>query len=152
MNKSGPVASKHGKLRSLLNAGSMALGNTTGWQRHIVGKGGGRSREGERTRGAGETRNGHETATGEEGKSGGVKGTKGGGKEAVGGERARALEVLQRRKCRLNLALTISGTGETEGWNRRSREWPRPTLTWAFSRIRSVLTGSTPPSRPGTAS
>ena len=39
----GPVASKHGNLRSLLNAGSMALGSTTGRQRHGVGKGGTRN-------------------------------------------------------------------------------------------------------------
>ena len=33
-----------------------------------------------------------------------------------------------------------------------SKEWPRPTLTWAFSRRRSVPMGSTPASRPDTAS
>ena len=57
-----------------------------------------------------------------------------------------------RRKCRLNSALTISGMGGTEVWNRRSGEWPRPTSTWAFSRRRSVLMGSTHASRPDTAS
>ena len=36
----GPVASKHSNRRSLLNAGSMALGRTTGRQRHGVWKGG----------------------------------------------------------------------------------------------------------------
>ena len=75
------MASKHGNLKSILNAGSMALGSTTGRQRHRVGKGGDREREVERTRGAGEKRNGNGTATGEGGESGGGKGTKGGGKE-----------------------------------------------------------------------
>ena len=37
----GPVASKHGNRRSLLNPGRMALGRTTGRQRHGVEKGGG---------------------------------------------------------------------------------------------------------------
>ena len=59
----------------------MALGSTTGWQRHRVRKGENRKRGGERTRGAGETRNGNGTATGEEGESGGGKGTMGAGKE-----------------------------------------------------------------------
>ena len=77
----GPVASKHGNLRSMLNAGSMALGSTSGGQRHRVGKGRNQKRGGERTRGAGETRNGNGPATGKEGKSGGGKGAKGGGKE-----------------------------------------------------------------------
>ena len=36
---SGPVARKHGNLRSLLTAGNMTLGSTTGRQRHRVGKG-----------------------------------------------------------------------------------------------------------------
>ena len=75
------MASKHGNLRSLLNAGSMALGSMTGRQRHGVGKGGDRGRGGERTRGAGETWNGYGTATGEGGESGRGKGIKGGGKE-----------------------------------------------------------------------
>ena len=75
------MASKHGNRRSLLNAGRMALGSTTGQQRHRVGKGGDRERGRERAWGAGETRNGNGTATGERGKSGGGKGTKGGGKE-----------------------------------------------------------------------
>ena len=79
----GPVASKHGNRRSLLNAGSMALGRTTGRQRHGVGKGGDQERGGERTRGAGETGNGNRTATGEGGESGGGKGTMGGGKEKL---------------------------------------------------------------------
>ena len=64
----GPVASKHGNQISLLNAGSMAIGLTTGRQRHGVGKG--RERE-LRT---GETGNGNGTATGEGGESGGGKG------------------------------------------------------------------------------
>ena len=34
----GPVASKHGNRRSLLNAGSMAIGRTTGQQWHGVGR------------------------------------------------------------------------------------------------------------------
>ena len=59
----------------------MALGSTTGRQRHIVGKGGDQERGGERTRGAGGTRNGNGTATGKEGESGGGKGAKGEGKE-----------------------------------------------------------------------
>ena len=90
------MASKHGNLRSLLNAGSMALGSTIGQQRNGVGKGGERELGGERTRGAGVTRNGNGTATGEGGESGGGKGTKGGGKEKGDRwwERARALEVL----------------------------------------------------------
>ena len=74
------MASKNGNLRSLLNAGSMALGSTTGRQRHEVGKGGDQEREWERTRGAGETRNGNRTATGKGGELGGLKGTKGGEK------------------------------------------------------------------------
>ena len=73
--------SKHGNSRSLLNAGSMALGRMTGRQRHGVRKGGDQERGGERTRGEGETRNGNGTTTGEGGESGGGKGTKGGGKE-----------------------------------------------------------------------
>ena len=40
----GPVASKHGNRRSLLNAGSLALGRTTVRQRHGVGMGGERER------------------------------------------------------------------------------------------------------------
>ena len=60
-------------------------------------------------------------------------------RDTVGGERSSALEVLRRRKCQLDSALTISGTGGAEGWNRRSGECPRPTLTWAFSRRQSVL-------------
>ena len=69
------MASKHGNRRSLLNAGSMELGRTTGRQRHGVGKVGYRERGGEQTRGAGETGNGNGTATGEGGKLGGGKGT-----------------------------------------------------------------------------
>ena len=42
----GPVASKHSNRRSLLNSGSMAIGRTTGHQRHGVGEGGGGNREG----------------------------------------------------------------------------------------------------------
>ena len=74
------MARKHGNRRSLLNAGSMALGRTTGRQRHGVGKGWERERGGGRIRGAGETGNGDGTATGEGGESGGGKGTMGGGK------------------------------------------------------------------------
>ena len=73
--------SKHGNLRSLLNAGSMALGRTTGRKRHGVGKGGEQERGGEQTRGAGETRNRNGTAPGEGGESGGGKRTKVEGKE-----------------------------------------------------------------------
>ena len=40
--------------------------------------------------------------------------------ETVGGDRACALKVIQRRKCRLNSALTISGTGGTGDCNQRS--------------------------------
>ena len=61
----------------------MALGSTTGWQRHIVRKRWDMERGGERTRGAGETRKGNGTATGEGCESGRGKGTKGGGKEIV---------------------------------------------------------------------
>ena len=130
----GPVASKHGNLRPTLNSGSMALGSTTCRQRHGVERGGGRERGGERTRGAGETGNRHRTATGEAGESGGGKEAKEGEgkKETVGGERSDALEVLRRRKCRFYSALTISRTEGAEGWNRCSRECPRPTSTWAF--------------------
>ena len=42
----GPVASKHGNRRSLVYAGSMAIGRTTGRQRHGVGKGGEREQVG----------------------------------------------------------------------------------------------------------
>ena len=59
----------------------MALGSTTCRQRHGVGKGGKREREGERTKGAGETGNRHGTETGEAGESGGGKEAKGGEKE-----------------------------------------------------------------------
>ena len=79
----GPVASKQGNLRSLLNASSMALGSMTGRQRHGVGKGGYRERGGEQTQGAGETRNGNGTAKSEGGELGREKGTKGGGQEKV---------------------------------------------------------------------
>ena len=75
-----------------------------------------------------------------------------GKKETIGGERACALEVIRSRKCRFISALTISGTGGMGDCNQRSGEWPRPTLTWAFYRRQSVLTESTPASRPGTAS
>ena len=153
--QAGPVASKHGNLKSILNAGSMALGSTTGRTRHGVGKGGGGgNREGNGHGGQG--RQGTETErrraswaswAEERGPREGER-----KKETVGGERIRALEVLRRRKCRLNLALTISGTGGTGGWNQRSGEWPRPKLTWAFSRRKSVLTESTPASHPDTAS
>ena len=75
-----------------------------------------------------------------------------GEKEAVGGEQLDPLEGLQRRKWRFDSALTISGTEEAEVLNRRSGEWPGPTLTWAFSRRRSVQMGSTTASRPDTSS
>ena len=74
------MASKHGNRRSLLNSGNMAIGCTTGRQRHGVGSGGKRERGGERVKGTGETGNGNGTATGEAGESGGGKGTMGGGK------------------------------------------------------------------------
>ena len=64
--------------RPPLNAGSMALGSTTFWQRHGVRKGGGGQgpeRGGEWTGGAGETGNGRVTDTGELGR----------GEEANGG-------------------------------------------------------------------
>ena len=151
---SGPVASKHGILRSLLNAGCMSLCSTTGRWQHGVGRGG--TKNGERNVQGGQGRQETETerrqerraiqAEGRVPREGGMK------KETIGEERARTLEVLQRRKCQLNSALTISGTGGTEVWNRSSGEWPRPTLTWAFSRRRSVLTGFTPTFRPDTAS
>ena len=73
-------------------------------------------------------------------------------KDTVGGERSNVLGVLQRRKCRLDSALTISRTGGTEVWNRRSGECPRPTWTWESSRRRSALMGSTPASWSDTAS
>ena len=121
-----------------------------------MGRGGEQEREWgrERTGGAGETGTRHRTATGEAGESGGGKEAKEGEgkKETVGGERSDALEAIRRRKCLFDLALTILGTERVEGWNRRSGEWPRPTLTWAFSRRRSVQMGSTPASRPDTAS
>ena len=61
------MASKHGNQRSLLNAGSMAIGRMTGRQRHGVGKGREQERGGEQIRGTGETGNGNGTATGESG-------------------------------------------------------------------------------------
>ena len=73
-------------------------------------------------------------------------------KETVGGERSNVLGVLRRRKCRLDSELTISGTGGTEVCNQRSGECPRPIWTCAFSRRQSALRGSTPASRPDTAS
>ena len=128
---SGLVASKHGNLRSLLNAGNMALGSTTGRKPHGVGKGGTGNGEGNGHGGQGrrgrekERRRARRASWAEE--RGPKEGEK--KKETVGGERTRALDVLRRSKCRINSALTISGTGGTEGWNRRSGEWPRPTLT-----------------------
>ena len=77
----GPVVSKHGNQRSLLNAGSMAIGRMTGRQRHRVGRGGEREQGGGRIQGNGETGNGNGTATGKAGESGGGKGTTRGGKE-----------------------------------------------------------------------
>ena len=74
------MASKHGNLRSPLNAGSMELWSTTCRQRHGVVNGGERERGEERTRGKVETGNGHGKATGEAGELGR-------GKEAKGGER-----------------------------------------------------------------
>ena len=71
-------------------------------------------------------------------------------KETVGGKKSNALEVLRRRKCRLDSALTISVTGGAEGWNRRSGEWPRPTLTWA-SGYRVVATDAPSRNRGGVA-
>ena len=59
----------------------MAIGRTTGRQRHGVGRGGGRERGGERIQGTGETGNGNGTTTGEAGELGEGKGTMGGGKE-----------------------------------------------------------------------
>ena len=61
----------------------MAIGRTTGQQRHRVGRGGGLERGGERIRETGETRNGNgnRTVMGEAVESGRGKGTMGGGKE-----------------------------------------------------------------------
>ena len=59
----------------------MAIGRTTGRQRHRVGKGGEWERGGERIRGTGETGNGNGTSTGKGGESGGGKGTMGGRRE-----------------------------------------------------------------------
>ena len=139
--------------RPSLNAGSMALGSMNCRQRHRLGKGGERvtERGGEQTGGSGVTGNRQGTETGEAG--GGEEAIRGGKKKAaVGRERSSVPGVLQRKKCRLYSELTISGTGGTEVWNRHSGECPRPTWTWASSRRRSALMGSTPASRPDTAS
>ena len=51
-------------------------------------------------------------------------------KAKVGGERDRVPGVLRGRKCRLDSALTTSGTGATEDWISHSGECPRPTWNW----------------------
>ena len=90
------MASKHGNQRSLLNAGSMAIGRTTGQQRHGLGKGGDRNGEGNGYGGQGrqgtemERRRARGASWAEE--RGPWEGER--NKETVGGERAFALEVL----------------------------------------------------------
>ena len=54
-------------------------------------------------------------------------------KASVGGERGGLPGVLRGRGCRLDLELTISGTGTTGEWSWHSGEWPRPTWTWSSS-------------------
>ena len=73
-------------------------------------------------------------------------------KATVGGERGGVPEFIQGRECRLDSALTISGTGATEDWSQNSGEWPRPKWTWESSRKPSAQTKSTPASPLGTAS
>ena len=97
------------------------------------------------------TGNGQETDMGESGRGEEANG-RGRKKAPVGGEGSSVLRVLRRKKCRLDLALTISGTGGKEVWNWHSGECPRPTWTWASSRRRSALMGSTTASRLDTAS
>ena len=97
----------------------MALGSMTcRGQRNGVGTGGerGTERRGERTGSTGEEGNGQGTAKGEV--DGGEEANGSGREKAtVGGERNGVPGVLQGRKCRLYLALTTSGTGETEDWS-----------------------------------
>ena len=94
------MASKHGNQRSLLNAGSIEIGRTTGRQRHGVG------REGERERGGGGSggleRRGTATkrrrarrASRAEEREPWERERK---KETVGGDRVCALGVVRRRK------------------------------------------------------
>ena len=73
-------------------------------------------------------------------------------KATVGGERDGVPGFLQGRKCRLDSALTISGTGATKDLIRHSGEWPRPTRTWASSRKQGSQKESTPTSRRDIAS
>ena len=72
-------------------------------------------------------------------------------KTSVGGERVGVPGVLQVKGCRLDSALTKSGTGATWDWSWYCRGWPRPTWTWISSSILSALTASTPAHRLGTA-
>ena len=55
-------------------------------------------------------------------------------KSTVGGERNRVPGFLWERKCRLDSALTTSGTVTPEDWIQHSGEWTRPTWTCASSR------------------
>ena len=101
------------------------IGRTTGRQRHGVGKEGGTGTgKGKDTgyRGDGERKRKRQRARGASRAEEMGPWERERKRETVGGERACAIEVLRRRKCRLNSA----GTGD---WNQRSGEWPRPTLT-----------------------
>ena len=118
--------------RPPITAGIMSLwSNSCRDKLHGVGTGGerGTERKGERKETADGTGNGHKTEKGEadggEEASGNIREN-----STVGGERNRVLRGLQGRKCRLDLALTISGTGATDDWSRNSGDWPRPTWTW----------------------
>ena len=94
MLRHGPVASKHGNRRSLLNAGSMAIGCTTGRQRHEVGRGGGRERGGSTDIGEWSDGERKRNGDGRGGRVGQRKGDHGKGerkKYTVGGDRTCAL-------------------------------------------------------------
>ena len=117
--------------RPPLSVGIRALYSTSfRGKQHGVGTGGerGTERKGERKGTADGTGNGQGTAKGEadrceeasrerKGKINRLWGTRRSNGSSTGG------------KCRLDSALTISGTGATEDCSRHSGEWPRPTWT-----------------------
>ena len=65
-------------------------------------------------------------------------------KASIGGECVGVPGFLRVERCRLDSALTASGTGATGDWSWPCGGWPRPKRTWASSRIPIALTASTP--------